>query len=223
MIDSARTALKQIAFPTALAVVFTSVAYAASGANLGLLLCGLFGAGFTLALCDQPKLPVVIRTLQCATIIHAVAVVFLIAVFASRVSFLQWLQSYAVLVAVSSTFFALLLAGSNSKLIALLWIIWFASPVLMAHAMLAQHGQNVADFITRYHPLFAFNRVLLDQGLWTGGDIAYRFLTPLGQDVPYALPETIWPCVIGHLLITGVCLLVWRARRRRRRIATAPC
>jgi len=37
----------------------------------------------------------------------------------------------------------------------------------------------------------------------------------IGQDVPYALPGTIWPCVILHLLVASPIL--WWARRARER------
>lgn len=223
MKETARTVLKQIAFPTALSTGFALVAYCVCGASLGLLLCGLFAAGIITALCDKPSLSASFRALQCAAITHGVAIVLLIGVLASNLTFLQWLQSYFVLISATAALFALLLAGISSRLIAVLWIVWFASPVLLAHAMLAQQGQRVADILTRFHPLFAFNRVLLDQGLWTGGDIAYRFLTPLGQDVPYSLPETVWPCVVGHTAIMAGGLLVWWFRSRGRQTATVPC
>ena len=89
--------------------------------------------------------------------------------------------------------------------------------------MLGSNGTAIAAVVTRFHPLFALNRVMIDQGAWTSGDIAYRLLTPLGQDVAYALPDTVWPCVIGHLGVTAVCLVIRMFHGNGRPASTVPC
>jgi len=66
------------------------------------------------------------------------------------------------------------------------------------------------------HPVFAINGVLPQMDAWPHQRLAYR-LTSLGQDVPFALPQTIWPSVLGHLAVGSTCvgltMIVRRARR----------
>ena len=74
-------------------------------------------------------------------------------------------------------------------------------------------------------------KYLMDAGLSLDGgnpsvssfDIAYRLLIPLGQDVAYALPKTVWPCVLGHLGVMAVCMVIRLFRGNARPAATVPC
>jgi hypothetical protein len=56
------------------------------------------------------------------------------------------------------------------------------------------------------HPIFTLNSIFPSLGVWTQQRLMYQ-LTPLGQDVPYRLPTSIWPCVLLHGVI-GLCLLL---------------
>ena len=58
----------------------------------------------------------------------------------------------------------------------------------------------MAAWLAPAHPLLAMNRILLDLGIWTQQPWMYRHTT-LGQDVAYALPGTIWPCVLLHAVM----------------------
>jgi len=213
--------MRAIATAGILATLFTAIAYALCGPTLGVLLCGLFAAGLLIALLDDPSRPTAHRAFHAAAILDSVALVWIVSVLFSPVTFLQWLQAYVVLISVGASVLSMRLIGADGRIAAFTWMAWFAAPVTLAHAMLGSHGVTIASAITRFHPLFALNRIVIDQGAWTSGDIAYRLLTPLGQDVAYALPGSVLPCVIGHLIVTGVCLFCWRFWARP--VATARC
>lgn len=206
-----------------LAAAFTAIAYWLCGATLGLFLCGLFAAGLLIGLLDDAQSKWMHRVILAASILDGVAVVWLTSVFLAPITFLQWLQAYTVLLAVASGVISLRLLRVDHRIVAILFVGWFVSPAALAHAMLSSQGETLVGFLTRFHPLFAMNRIVIEQGAWTNSDLAYRLLTPLGQDVAYALPESIWPCVMGHLMVTvaGGVSAIWIARRGRASIA--PC
>jgi uncharacterized protein YqfA (UPF0365 family) len=206
---------------TSFALAFTAIAYALCGATLGLFLCGLFAGGLLIALLDDPSHTILRRVLFTGCVIDAVAMVWLVSVFLSPITFLQWLQAYAVLVAVAGAVLGMRLTRLNQAMVAITWIAWFVAPVATAQAML--HSPMLAGAITRYHPLFALNRIFIEQGAWTSFDIAYRLLTPLGQDVAYTLPASVLPCVACHLFIMAAGAVSAWAVAWARRTATAPC
>ena len=206
-----------------LALAFTAISYWLCGATLGLLLCGLFAAGLLIALLDDAPSTWMHRVILAAFIVDGVAVVWLTRVFLSPITFPQWLQAYIVLLAVGGSVLALRMMLIDHRIVVFLFTAWFVSPVALAHAMLASGGETLVGILTQVHPLLAMNRILIEQGAWTNSDLAYRLLTPLGQDVAYALPESIWPCVLAHILLTaaGCASAIWIGRRHR--ASTAPC
>jgi hypothetical protein len=97
--------------------------------------------------------------------------------------------------------------------ISLLWLTWpvWASPWLPGHSV---------RWIVTFHPLMAINTAARDLGIWTEQRVAYR-LTNLGQDVPYQLPSSVWPCVALHTILAA-CSLPLAASRTSGRGTSAP-
>jgi hypothetical protein len=163
------------------------------------------------------------RVFVALAIVHAVALVWLIAAVSSSLTLVQCFQAYLVLISLASAAFGLRLLRISARLVVIAGIAWFVSPVLLANVMISPHGSAVTSVITRYHPLFALNRVVIDQGAWSSSEFAYQYLTPLGQDVPYILPESVWPCVVAHALVTAGCASTFLVFAKWGQRATVPC
>lgn len=217
---------------TVIALVSTAIAWIAAGASLGLFLAGVFAVMVLVPLMDEAQsgakpraaeeaVSVRSRLSVALAVVHAVALVWLIAAVCSSLTFSQCLQAYLVLISIASAAFGLRLLRISARLVVIAGIAWFASPVLLANVMTG--GSPVTSFITRYHPLFALNRVMIDQGAWSSSEFAYQYLTPLGQDAPYILPESVWPCVIAHALVTAGCALIFAVLVKRGQKAIVLC
>lgn len=87
--------------------------------------------------------------------------------------------------------------------IAFTWPIW-AAGLLMTHDLGAwlQRAVNVS-------PSFALNAAIAPDAPLTHRPLAYRRMN-LGQDVSYAMPRSVWPCVVLH---AGTGLVGWIGRR----------
>lgn len=85
------------------------------------------------------------------------------------------------------------------------WLFW---PLAIA-----QRPPMLATLVL-LHPPLAINAAAIDLGIWTQRPGAYR-ITRLGQDIPYALPSGVTPCVAAHALL-GAGLLALRGRGRAR-------
>ena len=85
------------------------------------------------------------------------------------------------------------------------WL-WLGFPIWLGPT-LAEHGRDVPVWLSTVHPLLAMNTAVIDLGIWTQQPIVYQ-LTPLGQDVAYALPRTIWPFVLLHVLVIAVIVVI---------------
>ena len=83
-------------------------------------------------------------------------------------------------------------------------------PLWAARFLLAYDLQRVVDLAVRFGPLFAINRAIDPTDAFTHRPVAYRWMN-LGQDVPYALPATIWPCVLlhGSIGVAGIISRRW--------------
>ena len=106
---------------------------------------------------------------------------------------------------------AVALAGVTTRRTAaanmFLAIAWLAWPVWLGPQIVAW-GVGVPAWATAWHPLFAANAAVVDRlGVWTERPLAYA-LTPLGQDLAYAFPDSPWPAVVAHLAVgvAGVSL-----------------
>lgn len=78
-----------------------------------------------------------------------------------------------------------------ASLALLSWPTWAATLLLRFDA------QPIVDLAARFGPLFAVNRAIDPTDAFTHRPWSYRWMN-LGQDVPYRLPATIWPCVLVH-------------------------
>jgi len=99
-------------------------------------------------------------------------------------------------------------------LVGLAWLTW---PVWMSPWIAGR--DELVGALVRPHPPLAVNGVLVGEaGMWHQRQFAYH-LTTLDQDVPYVLPTSVWPAVLLHGIVGGVCLgavgLLPLARRRR--------
>jgi hypothetical protein len=96
------------------------------------------------------------------------------------------------------------IASATVTIVAVAWLAW---PIWTADWM----TESLASRLVSVHPLFAANAVT---GLnpWPQHEVIYH-LTRLGQDVPYALPTSIWPAMLLNAAIVIVCLAIaWLSR-----------
>lgn len=105
----------------------------------------------------------------------------------SAIIVLAWVVALVGLTSGLSALLRVPVLGSATT--TLLGLAWLTAPIWL--------GTHAAA-IVGVHPLFTLNTVLIDLGFWTEQPMEYRYLFALGQDVPYVLPTTIWPCVITH-------------------------
>jgi hypothetical protein len=92
--------------------------------------------------------------------------------------------------------------------LAFTWPIWAAN-------LLAAH--DVGSWLQRFvdcSPAFALNATVSPEDALTHRPIAYRMMN-LGQDVSYAMPANVWPCVGGHAGVGIVGLIGWGLFGRR--------
>ena len=101
----------------------------------------------------------------------------------------------------------------RTTLLAFAALLWATSPVWTGPT-LAEHGLDWSPALSAIHPVFATNATATAAGIWSQQPVAYR-ITPLGQGVDYALPETVWPFVLVHLFAFAIGLMVRRIRSRR--------
>lgn len=217
-------AFRIAALPFLLGAAGTSLCYLAAANTLGFYL----GPVFIVTLILPPLVAAETRgiraTLVAGAVVDAVGLAWLIFVFGPTLTLAQWLACYACLAACAfasaSTVWVLrrmigaLAASSITVLLGVAWLTW---PVWTSSFL----TRGLAAWLTPAHPLMAINRVLLDHGVWTEQRLMYAHAT-LGQDVPYTLPASIWPCVLAHGLIAAPApLWAWRRARWSRRAAAA--
>lgn len=205
-----------------LGAAFTSIAWLVSGPTLGLLLSGVFAAIVLVPLLDATK-SIGSRLIVSGSITHAIASMWIICAITTSMTILDVAQGYLILQSISAALLGFRLIRVHPQLVAFAGIAWFASPVFLANVMSGTHGDGIVSILTQYHPLFSLNRVLIDQGAWTSSGFAYQHLTPLGQDVSYILPASIWRCVMAHALLAAGCAMIFAASGRRDQTAIARC
>lgn len=182
------------------------VCFWAAGATLGLFFGGMAFAALLVPPLCLAEARLADRLLVAGAVNDGIATVWLVAVFFSPVTFLQWLGCYLLLICWCGALAGLacslnrllrsaIPAAAGAMAAAMLWL---AAPVWLAHA-------DVQWYLPA-HPLLAINGVLKNLGIWSQHPIAYQYLLNLGQDVPYELPG-IWPAAMIHLAI-GVAGLV---------------
>jgi hypothetical protein len=204
--------LRIAALPFAIAGIGVGLCFIAAGESLGFYLGPAMVMTLILPVMVAARVRLRDSMIVAGAMIDAVGIVWLIAVFGPNLTFVQWLACYLVLAAYAFALAALARATAAwiATLLGIAWLTWpvWTSPFL--NITLARWG-------TPAHPMLTINAVLLDHGVWLEQPLMYRY-SVLGQDVPYALPQSIWPCVVMHALI-GLLLLGrgwWRARARSR-------
>jgi hypothetical protein len=199
--------IRATAPPFVLAITATTVGAMAAGTGLG-----LYFAGIAIAVILLP--PLVARGpstcdafLAAGAVADGVALVWLICLFMSPVTFGQWLAAYLVLLSICATLAAMTLAlrpafGATlaSAMTTIAFLAWLTWPVWLSPHLDGRAGAIAVAWLAPSHPLLALNRIFIDQGIWTQQRLMYQ-LTTLGQDVPYSLPSSILPCVAVHVLI----------------------
>jgi len=208
------------AWPFVIAAAATSQCYAAAGETLGFYLGPVFAVTLILPVMAASQTRLLGAAVVAGSMVDVVGIAWLLVVFGPNLSFVQWLACYLVLAAYALALMALTRATAAwiAVIVGIAWLTW---PVWTASFL----NITLARWLTPAHPLMAINAVVLDHGVWLEQPLMYRYST-LGDDVPYALPGSIWPCVLVHGAI-GLLLLApewWRARGRsqRREAAVEP-
>lgn len=199
-----------------LVVALTTLGLMLTGASLGMLLAGIAAVILALPQVDDSTYAPKLRLLIASCTAGAVACIWLLATASDQFTFMQFILSTVVLFSITGAAAGLRTAGLPSPIVSVLLIAWFTVPVWASRLFLSASGETLAGFVTKYHPVFALNRVMLDSGAWTHRPMAYQFLTNLGQDVAYTLPDSIAPCVLLHITAGAVG---WCVRLGGRRIA----
>ncbi len=132
------------------------------------------GLGVPWLICHHSGLTATVETLKCLWVV--------LAVLTTQVGTVRLARQCRITPTV---------AAGISVVVGVLWLTW---PLWLTTA---------PPLVVKLHPLLAINGLLAaDLGIWTECPAAYRVMT-LGQDVPYSLPPSPYPCVLFHLA-TGV-------------------
>jgi hypothetical protein len=196
-----------------LAILLGSACFLATGPSLDLFIAGIASIGLFLPLVVLLARDFRRQVLVTGAMIDGIAIVWLIAVFTS-ITVLQWLLCYIVLIA-----FALAVAGlalvlkkitrsvlAASAITVIVNFAWLAWPIWLAPHLSGARGAAIASWLVWLHPIFAMNGALSDLGTWTHQPFMYH-LTNLGQDIPYTLPASVWPCAIAHVSLGALASL----------------
>ena len=147
--------------------------------------------------------------LVAGSVIDGIGIVWLIAALMTAVTIGQWFAAYMALLSFGLALWALtmllrhaLAATLAAAIVVILAVAWLSWPVWLSPWLGGRVGEALVAWLTPAHPLLAVNHVLIDMGVWGEQRIMYR-ISALGQDVPYALPESVWPCVIVHAIIAA--------------------
>jgi hypothetical protein len=211
-------------------ILFALACYAVSGASLGLFVGGVASVAIFLPVfvvaAAEPASDLPLNALAPArrrfaaarpSVVIAlimgggIALVWLSAVFSSTITLLQWFECVLVLLSFSAAMLGLTLAigalapsaASSAVIVVLAWLSW---PVWMSLDGVRSAG--TVAWLVWAHPIFAINAVLPQLGTWTHQPLMYQ-LTRLGQDVPYALPDGVVPCVAAHLAIGAALVMLF--------------
>ena len=210
---SARRMLKQAALPLAAGACAGIVAIVVAGPTLGAffgatVLAALLVPGIALS-ATRPSAVL----MRAGGLADGVGLVWLWLIFAAGIGLWQWVGAYVLLVALLSLLVGMAWAmrrlgasaGVSAGMSALLGALWLSCPVWLFHHLTHMGADGWVRGIVAIHPLFALNG-LLDLGNWTEMGRAYHLLQ-LNQDVPIALPATIWASVAVHGVV-GVALWI---------------
>ncbi len=226
---SQNSILLSVVLAAAIALPVTLFSYLVTGATLG-----LFFAGLVLVTILLPPLALLERDLFPQAIIasivnDSVGIVWLIAVFTSDTTLLQWFKCYLLLAsysfallglsrALSAVRFNEILASAITIAIGMLWLSW---PIWLARFIVIGSNDAIVAWLAPPHPVLVLNAVLKNLGIWSEQAIAYNHLLNLGQDVAYQLPDGIVSGIFVHLIVGGIFFTlasIGGTRRRRRHL-----
>ena len=195
--------------PFAIGMICAIACYLPAGDSLGFYFGGIALAAVVIPAIAMTQQRLVDSVLAAGGVIDGVGVVWLIAAIATAATIGQWIQAYLVLLSFGLALWALTvllrqaigaaLAAGITVLLALAWLTW---PVWLSPWIGGRIGEALVAWLTPAHPLLAINRVFIDTGVWAEQRVMYR-ISALGQDVAYALPASVWMCVLVH---AGVAL-----------------
>ena len=210
--------------PLLLSILSAVGCYVSAGPTLGVFLGGVV----MVTLLTPPLVMAAdgwrTRLATVALILTPFWIVWLIATFRSETYVREWAACCVVLAVYAGALAGLAMGLRLTRLptlacsaaVTLLGLAWLTWPIWLSRTWDgAASARTIAPFVT-VHPGFVMNGQLFRQfGSWTEQSIAYR-LTDLYQNVPYALPKRIWPCVLLHGAIGGglIGLSVLTERRR---------
>jgi hypothetical protein len=88
-----------------------------------------------------------------------------------------------------------------------LFLIWLTWPIWLSSHLGGRYGESAASWLVWAHPLFAINATLKHFDAWDHTGLMYSTLSVLNQDVPYRIPQSIWPSVSLHAGPAALVLL----------------
>ena len=175
------------------------------------------------------------QLIAAASLVDGVAVVWLVAMFRSEVTFAQWLSAYVLLAACTIAVTGLAgmlvrligrheIAAACVVLLAMCWLTW---PIWLSAWIDHPAVVRAINGLVAVHPLLAINGLLVHLGVWGEWPMMYK-LTSLGQDVPYSLPASVAASATFHFLLGGTAACRrprerprnGRSARSNRRLAT---
>lgn len=183
-----------------LAAGFMGTALATLGGSLGVFL-----AGVALVTVLGPFLPRMIWG-----VVGVVAVAWLVTVVRRDVRLVDWLEAVVVLAACAAAVAGLasiMRWDGGAGVVLVLGLLWLTWPFWMSSFFHGSDGEGIVAALVWGHPTFAINGVM--EGPlsvpWAQHRLAYE-QTNIGDDVPYAMPRTVWPAVILHGGVALLCL-----------------
>lgn len=195
-----RDLLRLSVMPSILAAIAAALIYAAAGRSLGFYLGPFFAVTLILPPLVTRRVGARDATLIAVAVIDTFAVAWLVAVFGGDLAVRQWLACY-ILLAAYGLALTVLTRATAAWLALLAGVAWLTWPVWTSPFVTI----NLARWLTPAHPLMAVNAIIRQHGMWLEQPLMYRY-TSLGQDVPYTLPASIWPCVIAHVIIAIILM-----------------
>jgi hypothetical protein len=94
-------------------------------------------------------------------------------------------------------------------------VLFLTWPVWAANLLTTFESQWLVDLLVKVGPFFAINGAIDPTDAFTHRPLAYRLMN-LGQDIPYEMPRSIWPCVLLHVSAGLPGMILWFLRARRR-------
>jgi hypothetical protein len=208
-------------FLLGVAALATFACYLAAGPTLGFFFGGFFVATFLIPAAALAPIKLLIALDGTAAIVLGIAMVWIIAVFQTADTAVEWL-----LVVITLASYGLCIAGLARALsrlniqeylamaaVVLLGLAWLTWPVWLAPNLGKTQSQSVVNLLAAVHPPLTTNGILTNESAWTEHTIAYQ-LTNLNQDIPLRLPPTALPAVAFHLILAGGLFAISAVPRR---------